>query len=181
MSHLELSSQNPDDDVGLSKCMNLKSLNLLCAHAERLTFSLLRNQAVFSMIHLSKLRISHFQITSESVKPFERLLALHTLEFLSCLISWDWFEAGAVLAKTPLKSLMFRQFHKCSLEDIESLLESIKLDHLVISHVVFMMPLLPERDFVVFASAFPVTRTNPKAFLIELNGYARNVNGVMYF
>lgn len=172
----------------LEMCLRLKSL--------RLGFRKLSPFAAYPvlsrMVHLSTLTLLHVRIASpESCAAFGHLSALQTLTLCQCLIQHprDWRDFGSALHKTPLKSLRLMSI-KCDVEKMSCLLESLTLDHLVMSsggirptcslHPRSKRARAERRLFKTFVRFFTKSKTNLRSFLlVNSSTFGKNLNGVV--
>jgi hypothetical protein len=134
--------------------------------------------ALSSMSRLLKIYFFHVKIIASSLTAFESLKALTILVCDHCHIKCQWSTFGVALARTPLKNITLRNID-CSVDDIESFLDVLRLDNLYLSN--FRPTFAPAVGvFLSFQAAFCAKRQNPReCFLIEEDGYARNHNGVI--
>lgn len=176
MTDIKIYHHDPRIEVHFEKCPNLEVFELMFLGMP----SLRKVPALCSMSNLSKLILGHVSIGPESLDAFEGLAALTILVFNHCLIKCDWKLFGSALANAPIKSVVFRNID-CRVGDIESFLESLKLDYFYLCNFTPVRKLEEAIAlFQDFANVFDSKRENPsKAFLIEQDGYARNHNGMV--
>lgn len=150
----------------LDKCRNLQNLNIEFADwfPKVPTFCFLAN--------LSKLVIWCGRLNSPTV--FDALVALRTLELNDCRFECDWKSLGTSLAHTSVKNLSFRNIH-CSVDNLESLLDSVELDYLHLSKFRSISGRKSGLElYREFEEAFHAKRRNPRTlFLIEEDDHAR--------
>lgn len=180
MTSIKVFTYNPLVDVHFEKCPNLKALKITFSCFTAGYIPLRKIPALSSMSQLSSLYLLYVRVFEKSFDAFGCLRALKTLEFEHCAFECNWKSFGAVLAQTPVKSIIFKNID-CRVKNIELLLDSVRLDYLYLSN--FNPEVGTETEFEIFhtfADAFHCQRENPrKAFLIEQDGFARNHNGVI--
>lgn len=175
LTSLELSRANGAEELCFAKCLNLKVLALFFVKNELIP--LRKIPALDCVSRLSKLSLFNVTILVSSLSIFDGLFALNILEFGQCCVTCDWITFGMSVSRTPVKSVIFRNV-RCSVEDIESFLDFVKLDYLYLSN--FLPTKSAFETFRNFQDAFFYKRQNPRnSFLIEQDGYGRIHNGVM--
>jgi hypothetical protein len=168
LTDLTLIDFDPARDLNLEKCPHLKSLAISSDSGR----CLMKIPALVNMNRLTKLKFANITVTSDSVVGFDRLAALHSLEFRRCNMKCNWFQLGNALAQTPLQSLSIR-FVKISVAKIQFLLDSMKLDHLFIAFERWRS----REELQLYADVFASLR-NPRSFLIQQDNDIQNLNGV---